>query len=582
MPTTAIFRENWKVNHLSNKFVRGGSVEIWDANLRHNDVRPFACPELSCEGVGNLQTLYPLPDCKCLGYTDTRPLVKGFCAQQHFYLNSGRLRQANETELCNDEDPCLAGAPTTKSPPSVSGGCSGSSCDGVGVSYVITYVVNNSGLEIESAPSPASEIVPSNGIVPNATVSWAAAPAGYCVTATRLYRVETTYEDGTRGAAPMGAEFVLVSEFAGGGGGTFTDTVTSSETGYPLTTYSPSAFPAPPNLVGLARTTDGLVVADTNRVYISVAGQPQFTFDGVVEVEDEIRAIAAINNTIFVFTDNYPVKLSYQHTQNVMSVDKQVIKRRLPLTSVKSVSCYSDKIYFASEYSLYGWDISGYGSDIRSIGSNELFSPEQWKNMDPQTITGTAYEYGYIFSSDAMDYSLMIEFGQDGTDNAYVGTHVMPISYINAQAFATDQNGHIVYQQDGDVYCWDYRRTDCRDFQIADHVNPPKCDRCDCCPWTVWLYVDNEGKNRFTKMRVEFDERTDTVDLSFYRWRFGKTDLLVEDLDIVCSRGFSIPKYCSSQTFAAKLTSCAIMHEVRFATSNQELTNNSNTQIEAS
>jgi len=579
MATTAIYRENWRVNHLSNKFLRGGSIEIWDANLRHNDVRPFACPEVVCQSEPAYSTLYPLPDCKCLGFEADTPIVKGFCSEQHFYVANSQLRQATESELCANNSSCLAGAPTTKQAPSVSSGCSGG-CDGVGVSYVVTYVTQHAGIQVESAPSPASEIVASNGNVPNASVSWGAAPGGYCVMATRLYRVETTYEDGTTSIAPMGAEFVLVAEFAGGDGGSFNDNVPASETGYPLTTYSPSAFPAPTNLIGLARTTDGIVVADTNRVYISVAGQPQFTFDGVVEIEDTIRAIAAINNTIFVLTDNHPVKLSYQHSQNVMTVDKQVIKRRLPLTSVRSLSCYGNVVYFASEYSFYAWDTSGYGADIRSVGSNGLFSPEQWKNMDPQTITGTAYEYGYIFSSDKMDYSLMMEFGQDGTDNRYTDTHIMPISYINANAFATDHNGHLVYQQDGDIYCWDYRRSDCGDFEIADHVNPPKCDRCNCCPWTVWIYVDNEGKNRFSKMRVEFDERTDSIDLEYYRWRFGKKDLIVDGIEIICSRGFSIPKYCSSQTFAVKMTSCAIMHEVRMATSNQELTNNSNSQIE--
>ena len=501
---------------------------------------------------------------------------------QHFQLIGGRLHQSTERELCANITPNLAGAPFGPNRPNVSAGCSG--CDSTGVAYVVTFITEHAGIRVESAPSPASQIVASAGERPNATVSWAAAPTGYDIVATRLYRVETQFEDGTDAIPPQGAEFVFVQEFNGGGAGTFRDTIPTHQTGGPLTTYEPMAFPAPNDgtLVGLARTTDGIVVADRNRVYISRPGQPQFTYDGVVEIEDQILAIYAMNNVIFVFTDNKPVKLSYVHTDGVMSIDKQVVERRLPLTSLRSVSMHNGELYFASTFGLYTWDIGGYGSDIKLI-TDDVITPEQYRQLDPTSIRGTAYEFGYIFSGDGINYSLMLERGQDGTDTLNQ-TSLMPISYINADAFALDYDGHIMYQQDGTVYRWDYRRDVCgnRDnFLIHDHVIPPVCDRCDTCPWKLSLYYDNEGKNRFTKMRIEWDERSaQSLTVNFYHKAFGEQSLIAGPWQVINSRGFNIPRFRSAQTFCVEVLGDGIMHEIRLATSNQELVSNSNNQIE--
>ena len=577
MTTTAIFRDFQQADFWRNKYRRGSEIEIRDANLRHGDIRPFACPELVCDDVQELHTLYSLPDCECHGFTEITDAVRGFCAEQHFYLDNGILRQATESELCSGANPCRAGAPYSQSAPSVSASCN-DACDGVGVSYVITYVTQHAGIQVESAPSPASPIVPSNGDKPGVFVSWGSAPSGYCVVETRLYRVESTFEDGQDSIQAQGAEFVLVRSFSGGGGGSFNDNISSSDTGYPLTTYEPMAFPAPNDLVGLARTADGIAVASKNRLYISVPGQPQFTFNSVVEIEDEIIAIRAINNTIFIWTDNKPVRVGYRISSGAPSIDRQVVERRLPLKSIKSLSTYNGRIYFASEYGLYHWDLSGYGSDIRAVSSPSLITPEQWKNLNPESIVGVAYEFGYMFSSDAVDHSFMIEFGQDGTDTA-VQTHIMPITYINPDVMGLDYDGHIIYRSGTDVYRWDYRMSDCGQFDIADHVIPPACKTVKCCPWYAKLYIDNEGKNRFSKMRVEFDERYGPINLTFSLERFGAKAEIAAELEVIRVRGFSLPKFCSSQTFCAELTGCSIMHEVRFATSNQELVNSSNNQV---
>lgn len=578
MTTTVILNNFRAPQHFRNRF-RRSEFQVLDANLHHGDIRPFACPEEVCTNQGALLSLYPLPDCECLGFTDVRDIVRGFCSEQHFQIIGNTLMQSTEQQLCSGSTPNRAGAPFAPDRPNVSANCAG--CDSAGVAYVVTFVTSHAGIQVESAPSPASIIVASSGEIPDASVTWAAAPAGFDIVATRLYRVETQFEDGTDAIPPQGAEFVFVAEFNGGGAGSFRDRVPTHATGGPLTTYEPMAFPAPRGLVGLARTIDGIVVADSHRVYVSRPGQPQFTYDGVVEIEDEIIGIYAMNNIIFVFTDNKPVKLSYVHTDGVMSIDKQVVERRLPLTSLRSVSMHNGQLFFASTYGLYTWDIGGYGSDIKLI-SDDVMTPEQYRQIEPNTIRGVAYEFGYIFTGDGIDYSLMLERGQDGTDTLNQ-TSLMPITYINPDAFAVDYDGHIMYQQDGTVFRWDYRRDVCGSggFMIHDNLIPKACDLCETCPWKISIYHDNEGKNRFTKMRIEWDERSaSSLTASFLHKAFGEESTVLASVEVISSRGFSIPRFRSAQTFCVEVEGSGIMHEIRLATSNQELVSNSNNQIE--
>ena len=162
----------------------------------------------------------------------------------------------------------------------------------------------------------------------------------------------------------------------------------------------------------------------------------------------------------------------------------------------------------------------------------------------------------------------MLEFQQGGNDTLNLNS-AMPITYAKADVYATDKDGHIVYQRDGDVYRWDWRRETCR-FQLQDNAVPDACDKC--CPWLVELYHDSEGKNRLTHMRVEWDERSDTrgIQVEWKRQDFGQEEVLAT-MEVVSSVGFGLPREVSSNSYSATLTGCGIMHEVKFATSRAEL-----------
>lgn len=574
MATNAIFRNFTASEPFRNKYMRSrGIFEIADANLHHGDIRPFACPELLCENVGNFTSLFATPECPCLGYEDGRKVVQSFCRNQFFYLKNGYLMQATREQLCEKIDPCRAGVPFGPQP-SASPSCSG--CDGVAVSYVITYVSSVGGVEVEGPPSPASNPVASSGNVPGVTVSWGNGPEGFCIVKTRLYRTESnSLLNGE--VSNQDSEYVLVAEFNGGGAGSFTDNVESSATSYPLLTYEPMAFPAPGNLISLARTEDCVVVAQKNRIYISIQGKPQFSWDGVVEIEDDVRHVEASDDNIYVFTDKRPVYIHFVYgNDGVLKITRRTIDRNLPLTSVRSVSVGIQGIIFASTYALYLWSVNYRREGTFQDQVMELISPEQWKNIDPYSVVGTCYEFGYIFSSDRMDYSLMLQFKGDGVDTVQQTT-LMPITYIkNPSAFTTDNDGIIMYCEEGNIYSWDWRRDVCSEFEVYDHVRPTVCEQCECCPWSVKFYYDNNGKNHFSHMKVEWDERSSpNLWISFHIHEFGREIEHTDKMEIVSSRAFGIPfRNVSYQSCYAHITGCGIMHEVKLGTSAQEVSYN--------
>ena len=575
MASNVIFQNIANVQSWRNKYLRArGIYDIQNVNLHHGDIRPFACPEIICNVDKVYKSLYYTSICPCLGFEDGRKVITGFSNDQYFFIKDGFLHQATEEELCNGRS-CLAGTPFQLNHPRVEekSTCNDQTCDGVAVSYVITYVTQlGNGKWVEGAPSPPSNPKPTRNESPGFTITWDDAPEGYCIRATRLYRTETDFSD--MSPEVQSSEWVLVKEWSGlnaAKGKTYIDNLTTSQTGYPLITYDPMVFPAPNNLVAIAKTEDGIVVADRHRVYISISGEPMFTWDGVVEVEDEIRWLEAIEDTVYVLTNRRPVVIIYKADNRLLTVNRSTINRNLPLTSPRSVSMYRNEVIFASEYSLYGWSRNRYGDNIVSKFT-PLLTPEQWKNIDPHSVIGTQYEYGYIFTSDKIDYSLMLEFNEDGTDTV-IGTSLMPITYVNPSAFGIDYNGHIMYNQDGKIWRWDWRRNVCENFWPFEHVRPNVCEQCECCEWSIKFYYDNEGKNNFNHMRIEWDERSaKNLFVSFHIHEFGREIERTDEMEVVNSRGFGIPyRNVGYQSCYAHLHGCGIVSQIKVATSANEL-----------
>ena len=571
MSNLAIFNNFTDVSLITSKFARKGMFEVWDADLHDGAIRPFKCPEVICDGgYGDVGFIYSSPECECLGFANG-PAIQGFCPTQHFTILNGGLYQ---TEIVDcDLVFYTAGSPIPPLPLVVAPIPECGACGASQVAYVTTIVTEHVGMEVEGPPSPPTIGFSTNSDAPNIHLALTPLPAGPAYKAVNIYRTTSSFEEGSN-LPVIGDEWVLVAQVPHTTT-TFHDMIPISHTGKPLTTYDPMIFPAPEGILHLTRTEDGIVVADKHRLYISINGQPMFSYDGIVNIEDEIRDIQAVDNNILVLTDKSPVIVSYSNTQGLMSIERETLHRNTPLLNKKSVSRYGDRIYYASEYSLYVWQKGRFGSNVNSI-ITELMTPHQWKILGPETVVGTAHEYGYILTSGKLGHSMMVEVHGDGTDTA-LQTHLMPISYINAECFSLSHDGHILYKEGDNLYQWDYRDINDCNPALQDSDTREMCK--DCCPYWVRLYFDSEGKNHFRVMRVEFDERSDySIGVSFDQSHFGGATPL-ETFDVTSSRGFNIPKFTSAQTHYVTLTGCGTITEVRFATAFADLVSRDNRNL---
>jgi len=555
-----IFNQFKPVNYLQSFFSRQDEQEMWDTNTHGGSLKPFQCPEELCANTPQYESLYPLDQCECLGLNDVSGGVHGFDNQQHFLLSGGNLVVSSETSLCAGVIDQLAGAPSPEKPSFTTPTCDESWCGVQGLSYVVTNVSVHLGITTESSPSLTADPKQIHAEIPNTIITLPTVDAGYGIVSQRIYRVEVSFKDGATDFPMEGAEWVFVAEVPAGTA-TFNDTLTTHETGYPLTTYAPEIFVAPDSLIGITRTEDGLAVADTHRVYISMAGQAMFSYEGVVQIEDTIRAIRSIGNNIFVLTNRNPVFITFTHGKAMIDVKRQTIQRDLPVTSLKSISVYGSRVFFASTYSLMVWDTSGYGADIKSA-VNHVINPEQWLMVAPDSVVGVAFEFGYLLTSTPLGLSLLIELTGHGVDTRVSGS-VMPIRFIKATVMNRLYSGHIVYQEDDKIFKWDFR-------------TPPTCipniqqseTRSMCltgCPYKVKFYIDSDGKSMPRVVRIEWDERTSgSLQCSFYRESFGVATL-VDTMTVLSSRAFNTPKFQAAQTHSIVIEGLGTVTEVRLA-----------------
>lgn len=568
MSTSATFNAFKPVNFLRSPFRREGEYELWDVNTHNGDLRPFAKPQLVCDEMPDTQTIYSLPTCCCFGFPHCAFPVKGFCHGQHFFIADSRLYQGEDVGLCSGYR-CLAGVPVPP-PIQATADCNLPSCDSLAHYYVMTYVSYFAGQRVESSPSYPSEAVYSNGDIPNATLQWDMPPKEWCIDSVCIYRTTAEFADGQVDLQIDGSEYALIAELPATTT-SLVDDLNTPNTSYPLLTSHPMRNPAPDAIKYLTRTEDGIAVADDYNVYISLPGIPLFTLDGVVAIDDPIRMIVALGNIILVLTSRFPVIIEFKYTESIMAITRKTIKRNLPLCSIHSVSIYGSRVYFASTYSLYFFDLAGYGADTKSYIQG-LLTPEQWKLINPDTVVGIACEWGYLLYSSTLGHSLMIESVGEELDTLNQAS-IMPISFIKAEAMALNYEGHILFTCDNNLYAWDFRRDVCR-----HKLYEPNSAAFEVIPYKAKFFLDNEGKNRYRAARVEWDNRTGYVHFSMGNHYIPQEKRLFE-AKVLTSRGFALPQYKVAQAHWVEVVGTGVVHEVRLATSFAELTSQSPNQM---
>lgn len=579
--TLTVYR-NFKAPRLERtQYNRGPFVYAKDCDLRDGAIRPFRLPTA--------------------GSDDPRVGIPAFCDNTYYHV---------EDDLLLNERGNLTGVPVLKSPPVVdtsllnfSAGNDQVNLEHTGVDtqsklhrvkfcYTIAFKEPSYGW-VESAPSPAGEqdvpLGTSVGVV-KVTVPGVATVAPNFVDKMDWSRIEyrlyvtdvidTDLNDGQPIDLTGGDWGLLeVSDT-----NKFDIDIAAYTQGILavkdiLRTNDPYLYPAPFNVVDAARTEDGIVVVDRHRLYVSEPASTYFTMSGTVEIDNIVRGVAALGNTVLVMTDGFLYQVNYKHTQDGVAVDRATIKQWLPLLSKESISAWGSSVWFAATTGLYQWDTGGYGADVRNV-SGQIMKQENWKAIADENVVGVAVEDGYLFYCPAVDMSYKVSRRGDGWE-------MMPLTFLKMKN--PDYRDGVVYYQDyssGESMEWrmydkDVCYRDVPGMMYGSEVNPQICNTDSYQPYTFGLFVDEEGRSVHTVARVEFDENSaDGLEFEIIDDYFGQRASRAK-VDIVSSRPVNLPSGRSNQTVVLELRGKAVVSEVRLANSRRELVNRSNRSVDA-
>jgi hypothetical protein len=404
---------------------------------------------------------------------------------------------------------------------------------------------------------------------PNSLVEdFAPVPDGYGITSIGIYRLIQSHLEGQYETVEQG-EFVFVKEIPVDET-SFRDVYDETSTLWPLSTYQPLRFPAPPNLIALTKVEDKIAVADLHRVYVSLPGEAMFTYDGVIEIEDEIRAIASVNNDIVVLTNRDVYHITVKTIQEGLQVSRQNYNVVINFTKTDTLSIFNKVVMFAGEDGLYLW------SDHRLVNIAQAnYAPADWKHIYNGKLVGSGYAYGYLLWSEHLGHSLLFDWPIDGWVNvSNAKGQVMPITFVNpVESMAVNRHGHLMYSNEDGVFDWDWRRIVCN-YTVFDQNKQAPCDWCETCDWKVVLFYNNRGKNSFRYAIIYFDERSGKpIEVTTTLMQHGYELTEAHKLQVIRSRSFRLPySQVGTREIMMEIIGNVVMDAVIIASSNQETT----------
>lgn len=317
--------------------------------------------------------------------------------------------------------------------------------------YVVTFICDIGGVEMEGPPSPVSNIVV---VEPTQSVSITipAIPAGdYNFTKKRIYR---TANAGTAGTT----EYKYVDEIDDSDL-TYSDAVATASLGDEIES---TTWDAPPSdLQGIKlHPSQFLVGFSDQELCVSVAGQPHaWPVAWRQKVDYPIVAIAVIGTAILVTTTADP----YYVTGT--SPDGLTAPERLGV----SQSCVSKRgMVDAGFYALYPSPdgLVRVGQGVEDIVTANIMDRADWQALTPSTITGAFHDgkyYGFYNNGTSEGFILDLETGD--------------LSYTDIYATATfvDKVTDTLYLQVGDdIVSWNTGTDDLMDSWKSKRFFAPR------------------------------------------------------------------------------------------------------------
>ena len=338
------------------------------------------------------------------------------------------------------------GVPTPATPPVASGPASCSRKSDAR-SYVYTYV--NAWGE-EAAPSPPSNVITVDDGAAVLVTNIAPPPAEYNIVAVRLYRSVTGFRDpDVKQQKPL-TDYLFVANLPPLQS-SYTDSLLMVSLGEPLETRKVRMPPA--GLRNIVALDDVVRLAGTtqNRVHLTENFQlHNWPAKYDLTLDSNIVHMGALGQTLFVTTDTTPYVIDVSSCEDVKCTPVTNLKAPLP-----DVGCQYVR---AALTTLHGFIFStplGLALIDRTaryhILTKRWFSPEEWRQVAPETVRLGYYE-GFLFCvTDRVSFILNIDtepYG-DMPGSELVTISDKPVDMLRSSA------GALYMLENGEVSVWD-------------------------------------------------------------------------------------------------------------------------------
>lgn len=286
-----------------NLLPRNHATIAYNVDLTHGTLKPFREPLKISNKVGGAR-LYAF-DCNLFVWDKCVSVAEWLPDCPRLFI-TGR---ANYPETATIEEGKLVyrrmGVPRPTSAPTIIGGGEPSETSRE-TAYVVTFV-NRFGEE--GAPSlPSRDVILEDGQLVKLLFSYNP-PLEYDVTHLRIYRRETGFRTGGEKTQELATEWFNIAELPISQT-KYNDTVKMIELNYGLVTKDVRPPPEDFKNITLVPSTALLVGSSKNKLLFSKHLQPHnFPLSDEMTLDDNIVALGALGNTLFVATDGYPYKL---------------------------------------------------------------------------------------------------------------------------------------------------------------------------------------------------------------------------------------------------------------------------------
>ncbi len=546
-------RQNAFAETADNVVIEGAGIKPW----------PEACPQ--CVKDSTPLTIIPnLESCPCFAFSEEIDYVKypyGEC-DLYFYIRDGGLRVADEEMLCLGQS-CNPSPPCPQAPAQFgdSGGC-----DLAPFSYVYTYV-NQFGFE--GPPSSAFlGVLGDTGYVSALVRGFSEPPDGYCITAMRLYRLDTGFQDGN-GGIESASDYFLVAELPVGTD-SYTDNTSKLSASLPLLTMR--AFPPPDGLESVAvLPTGSLAVTKGRTIYISeppfASPRPHaFPREKDLNTRSKIINIKSTDNSTFVVTEKYPAILSTNTSENGGTYSLREIEQSHPCISKRSLVVEGGAAYYLTTGGLVSLT-----QGSRSSGPNSMIlTGPQWtlsqfsKIVDSRSVA-IVYDGKYFFTSpDNGGCVYVFYYGSSGKADSVELTGTTRITFMGRpEHLSISQENVILYEYDGNIWGMDLTKDVCDGGCF-------ECTECSNYVYETSTITESSMRN-YGAAKITLDAcKGRSVVFSLYD-NSCEEERLIYSREVNNCKPFRLPKGYVSDTYKIRLEGCVNINSLHLAASIADL-----------